>query len=226
MDKSILIVEDELRMRSLLADYFRREGFKIFQADNGVMGLDIFHTNNINLVILDVMMPEMNGFTLCENIRKSSNVPIIILTAKSEEDDKLLGYNLGADDYVTKPFSPRILVAKAKVLLKRSEPPSRINEGVLSFEDMVINELSHDVHIGKKSIALSPKEFDLLLYLVKNKGIALSREKLLDNVWGYSYDGDLRTVDTHIKRLREKLNEKADLISTIRGSGYKFEVKG
>jgi two-component system, OmpR family, response regulator ResD len=226
MEKSILIVEDEIRMRSLLTDYFKREGYRIFQADNGVMGLDIFQTSEINLVILDIMMPEMDGFTLCKNIRKTSDVPIIILTARSEEDDKLLGYELGADDYITKPFSPRILVAKAKALLKRSEASAgSSSEGVIDIGGLVINELSHEVHINKESIYLSPKEFDLLLYFIKNKGIALTREKLLDNVWGYTYDGDLRTVDTHIKRLREKLQGKADLISTVRGSGYKFEVK-
>lgn len=228
MKKNILIVEDEMRMRSLLSDYFKREDYRVLQADNGEMGLEIFSSEAVDLVILDIMMPKMDGFSLCRHIRESSYVPIIILTAKSEEEDKLLGYELGADDYVTKPFSPKVLVAKAKALLKRMDSTSALltdSDGVVSFDGLVVNELSHDVQIHKESIYLSPKEFDLLIYLIKNRNIALSREKLLDNVWGYTYDGDLRTVDTHIKRLREKLKDKADLILTVRGSGYKFEVR-
>lgn len=225
MDKVILIVEDEYRMRRLIGDYFRREGFKIIEAEDGLEALRIFDEKMVSLVILDIMMPKLNGFEVCKAIRKISEAPIIILTAKAEENDKLLGFELGADDYITKPFSPKILVAKTKAILKRIESSSESQEGIISIEGVTIDELSHRVMADEKEINLSPKEFDLLLCLIKNKGIVLSRDKLLDNVWGIDYYGDARTVDTSIKRLREKLNERADLITTVRGAGYKFEVK-
>ncbi len=225
MNKKILVVEDEIRMRILLRDYFLKENFTVFEASNGEEGLMLFNSNSFDLIILDIMMPLMDGFTLCKNIRKSSSIPIIILTAKSEEDDKLLGYELGADDYITKPFSPKVLVAKVKALLKRTENIKDENEAILDFHGLYINKLSHEVSVNGNMINLSPKEYDLLLYLVHNKGIVLSREKILDNLWGYDYEGDIRVIDTSIKRLREKLNEKSDLITTVRGSGYKFEVK-
>lgn len=224
MEESILIVEDEERMRALIAAYLKKEGYSILEAKDGAEAIKLFSNNEINLIILDIMMPLIDGFDVCKYIRKSSNVPIIILTAKSEEDDKLLGYELGADDYITKPFSTKILVAKAKVLLKRYQGNDDLNNNI-KFEGININELSHEVEIDNNEIYLSPKEFDLLLYFVKNKGIVLSRNKILDKVWGMDYYGDVRTVDTHIKRLREKLGEKACLISTIRGSGYKLEGK-
>lgn len=225
MDKVILIVEDEYRMRRLIGDYFRREGFKIIEAEDGLEALRIFDEKLVSLVILDIMMPKLNGFEVCKAIREISEAPIIILTAKAEESDKLLGFELGADDYITKPFSPKILVAKTKAILKRIESNSESQEGIISIEGIIINELSHSVMAEDKEINLSPKEFDLLLCLIKNKGIVLSRDKLLDNVWGIDYYGDARTVDTSIKRLREKLNERADLITTVRGAGYKFEVR-
>lgn len=221
LGKTILIVEDESRMRKLINDYFTREGFKVIEAENGVEGLEKFKENNINIIILDIMMPLLDGFKVCTEIRLSSDVPIILLTAKSEENDKLTGYELGADDYVTKPFSPKVLVAKAKALLKRVEP--LLNE-TLTTDGILINPLSHEVSVNKIVVNLSPKEYDLLLFLVSNKGIVLTRDKLLDKVWGYDYEGDLRTVDTHIKRLREKLNEKSYLVSTVRGIGYMFEA--
>jgi two-component system, OmpR family, response regulator ResD len=225
MGKIILIVEDEQRMRSLLSDYFKREGYTSLEASNGIEGIKTFSDNPIDLVILDIMMPFMDGWEVCKSIRKNSNVPIILLTAKAEDDDKLLGYELGVDDYVTKPFSPKVLVAKVKALLKRIEMQGETNTDSVNIDGLIIDELSHEVKINENTIVLTPKEYDLLLYLVRNKGIALTRDQILDNVWGIDYYGDTRTVDTNIKRLREKLGEKAELITTIRGSGYKFEVK-
>lgn len=225
VEKSVLIVEDEQRMRILLGDYLKKEGFQFLQASNGIEALEQFKKQKIDLVVLDIMMPFLDGWEVCKQIRKTSNIPIIILTAKSEEDDKLLGYELGADDYVTKPFSPKILIAKIKVLLKRIDSSQFTNNSVLDFEGLTIDELSHEVKVMQKEILLSPKEYELLLYIVKNNGIALTRNQILDNVWGIDYYGDTRTVDTNIKRLREKLGEKANLITTIRGSGYRFEVK-
>ena len=229
MNKTILIVEDEERMRKLLRDYFKSSGFSTLEAENGVEALKVFKENKIDLLILDIMMPYMDGFTVCNKVRKTSETPIIILTAKGEEEDKLLGYELGADDYVTKPFSPKILVAKAKALLKRSSSVeidnSQNNLNIMSFNGLKINEASHVVTINGEEILLSPKEYDLLLYFAKNVDIALSRDTILDKVWGFDYFGGLRTVDTHVKRLREKLKDKADYIVTVRGSGYKFEVR-
>ena len=225
MAKTILIVEDELRMRRLISDYFKRESFDILEAENGLKALEVFNKNKVDLVILDIMIPLMDGWEVCKKIRETSYTPIIMLTAKSQEDDKLLGYELGADDYVTKPFSPKILVAKVKALLKRVEPSSDTNIETMDLGGILISEASHQVWVDDEEIILSPKEYDLLLYLVHNKGLALSRSKILDNVWGYDYYGDERTVDTNIKRLREKLRSKAELISTVRGSGYRFEVK-
>ena len=224
MNKNILIVEDELRIRILLRDYFRKGGFNILEASDGEEALRNFSENNIDIVILDIMMPKINGFDVCKTIRSVSNIPIVLLTAREEEDDKLHGYELGADDYVTKPFSPKVLVAKVNALLKRTENIN-INKNLSDFDGLKINKLSHEVALDGNILALSPKEYDLLLYLTSNKGIALSRDKILDNVWGYDYFGDIRTVDTNIKRLREKLLHKSSYITTVRGSGYKFEVK-
>lgn len=225
MNKRILLVEDEERMRILISDYFKREGYTIFEAANGVEAIKAFEKEKADIIILDIMMPFMDGWDVCKIIRKTSNVPIILLTAKSEEDDKLLGYDLGADDYITKPFSPKLLVAKVKALLKRTEIPQDAKEEVFDMDGLIIDELSHVVKVHDNEIILTPKEYDLLLFLVKNKGIALTRDRILDSVWGIDYYGDTRTVDTNIKRLREKLGDKSELISTVRGSGYKFEVK-
>ena len=199
------------------------------EAENGKKALEVLDKNSIDLLILDLMMPCMDGLSVCTHVRSKSDVPIIMLTAKSEEDDKLLGYELGADDYVTKPFNPRILVAKVKALLKRLDsyrPGAALsNNGTIKLGDLVINELSHDVHINNEKLHLTPKEYDLLLHFAKNKGIAFSRDKLLNDVWGFDYYGDFRTVDTHIKRLRQKLGAKSSLIATIRGNGYKLEAE-
>lgn len=225
MEEKILIVEDEERMRNLIDAYLKKEKYETLQAKNGLEAIKIFDSNSIKLIILDIMMPFMDGFDVCKYVRRNSNVPIIILTAKGEEDDKLLGYEIGADDYITKPFSPKVLVAKIKVLLKRYYQDENSNTAITNLEGLVIDELSHEVSIDNKEIYLSPKEYDLLLYFAKNKGISLTRDKILDGVWGMDYYGDVRTVDTHVKRLREKLLDKAYLITTVRGSGYKLETR-
>ncbi|WP_024614948.1 response regulator transcription factor [Clostridium sp. Ade.TY] len=223
MKKSILIVEDEIRIRFLIRDYFINEDFNVYEAEDGEKGIDIFSKEKIDLIILDIMMPKMDGITFLKKIRSVSSVPVILLTAKSEEDDKLQGYEVGADDYMTKPFSPKVLVAKSKALLKRTR--TDIDSSSQDFNGLIINKLSHEVKVNETEISLSPKEYELLLYLISNEGIALSRDTILDNVWGIDYYGDIRTVDTNIKRLREKLLDKSNYIVTVRGSGYKFEAK-
>ena len=223
MKKSILIVEDEIRIRFLIRDYFINENFNVYEAEDGEKGIEAFSKEKIDLIILDIMMPKMDGISFLKKIRSVSSVPVILLTAKSEEDDKLQGYEVGADDYMTKPFSPKVLVAKSKALLKRTR--TDIDSSSQDFNGLTINKMSHEVKVNETEISLSPKEYELLLYLISNEGIALSRDTILDNVWGIDYYGDIRTVDTNIKRLREKLLDKANYIVTVRGSGYKFEVK-
>lgn len=221
--EKILVVEDEDRMRKLISAYLERESYKVLEAADGIEAIDIFNNEEISLAILDIMIPLVDGWRVCRTIREKSSIPVIILTAKSEEEDKLLGYELGADDYVTKPFSPKVLVAKVKALLKRVNLKELDNRN--DFDGLIINEVSHEVTLQENQIYLSPKEYELLIYFSKNIGIVLSRDKILDNVWEKDYYGDLRTVDTHVKRLREKLKDRAYLINTVRGSGYKFEVK-
>ncbi|MGN0145218.1 MAG: response regulator transcription factor [Clostridium sp.] len=223
MKKSVLIVEDELRIRFLLRDYLTKDDFNVFEASNGEEGLLIFSTQKIDLVLLDIMMPVMDGLTMLEKLREVSTVPVILLTAKGEEEDKLQGYDYGADDYITKPFSPKVLMAKVKALLKRTRED--VDSSSQEFNGLTINKLSHEVKVDGKEISLSPKEYELLIYLVDNEGIALSRDNILDHVWGLDYYGDIRTVDTNVKRLREKLLDKSNLIVTVRGSGYKFDSK-
>lgn len=223
MRKSILVVEDEIRIRFLLRDYLLKDGFSIFEASNGEEALEIFSKEKIDLVISDIMMPKMDGISMLEKLREVSTVPVILLTAKEQEEDKLLGYECGADDYITKPFSPKVLIAKVKALLKRTKED--VDSSSQDFNGLTINKLSHEVKIDGKEILLSPKEYELLIYLITNEGIALSRDNILDNVWGIDYYGDIRTIDTNVKRLREKLLDKANYIVTVRGSGYKFEVK-
>ncbi|WP_294344234.1 response regulator transcription factor [uncultured Clostridium sp.] len=217
MKINILIVDDEVRIRDLLGAYLTKEGYNIYYASNGKEALDIFKDDIINLVILDVMMPIMDGIVALKEMRKIKNVPTLMLTAKSEEEDILLAYGMGADDYETKPFSPKILVAKINAIIKR-------NYNVQS-EDLIIDEEGHRVLVDGKEISLSKTEFDLLKYFVANEGIVLSRDRILDKVWGYDFEGDLRAVDTGIKRLREKLKDKASYINTVRGVGYKYEKK-
>lgn len=225
MNERVLIVDDEERIRKLIGAYLKRDGFEVIEAENGMEALNLFRSNNIHLVLLDVMMPIMDGWSVCREIRKTSNVPVIFLTAKGEDDDKLLGYELGTDYFVTKPFDIRVLIAQVKALLKRTYGSEKRNKKELNFDGLIIDEPSHEVTLDGVSINLSPKEYELLIYFAENNGIVLSREKILDYIWGMDFIGDLRTVDSHIKRLREKLGEKSYLISTVRGTGYKFEVK-
>lgn len=223
MKKSILVVEDEIRIRFLLRDYLVKDNFNVFEASNGEEGLDVFSKEKIDLVISDIMMPKMDGITMLQKLREVSTVPLILLTAKEQEEDKLQGYEYGADDYVTKPFSPKVLIAKVKALLKRTKED--VDSSSQDYNGLTVNKLSHEVKIEGKEILLSPKEYELLIYLITNEGIALSRDNILDNVWGIDYYGDIRTIDTNVKRLREKLLDKSNYIVTVRGSGYKFEVK-
>lgn len=225
MKERILIVDDEERMRNLIAAYLKKEGYEIIEAENGLEALEIFKTQIIHLVVLDIMMPVIDGWSTCRELRTISTVPIIMLTAKSEDDDKLLGFELGTDHYISKPFDSRLLVAKVKSLIKRiyySEPE---NKREIYLDGLRIDELSHTVTIDSRKIYLAPKEYELLLYMALNKNIVLSREQILNYVWGVNFEGDFRTVDSQVKRLREKLEDKAYLLSTIRGIGYKFAGK-
>lgn len=219
----ILVVDDEGRMRKLVKDFLSKKGYQVIEAANGEEAVDIFYENkDIALIILDVMMPKMDGWEVCREIRKMSQVPIIMLTAKSDERDELLGFELGVDEYITKPFSPKILVARVEAILRRSNAIGP--EDVIEVGGIMINKAAHEVTIDGKGIELSFKEFELLTYFVTNQGVALSRERILNNVWNYDYFGDARTIDTHVKKLRSKLGSKGDYIKTIWGMGYKFEV--
>lgn len=220
---NILVVEDEEKLRKLISMYLRREMVNVIEAANGQEALDKWNENEVHLVVLDVMLPLYDGWTICKRIREASTVPIIMLTARGEENDKLFGFELGVDDYITKPFSVKELVARIKALLKRSQ--QQVSLEIVELEDLKVDKKSHKVTINQQLLNLSPKEYDLLLYFIHNKNQALSREVLLDGVWGYDYYGDLRTVDTHVKRLRQKLMEFGDRIVTVRGVGYRFEVK-
>ncbi len=222
---TILIVDDEERIRKLIAAYLKKDNYNTMEAENGMDAIKILKENHIKLMILDVMMPVMDGWTVLNEVRKFSNIPVIMLTAKSEEEDTLLAFELGTDIYLTKPFSPKVLVANVKASLKRSYNCQGNNNKVCAFEGIHIDKNSHRVTIDEKEINLLPKEFQLLVYFMDNNRLVLTREQILNAVWGNDYYGDLRTVDTHIRRLREKLGTRAYAISTIRGYGYKFEVK-
>ena len=225
MDKlKILVVDDESRMRKLVRDFLEREGYAVLEAGDGMEAMDIFYEEkDIALIILDVMMPHMDGWQPCREIRKESQVPIIMLTARSEERDELQGFELGVDEYISKPFSPKILVARVTAILRRTN--ALASDDLLHADGIEIDKAAHMVKIDGKPIELSYKEFELLTYFVENQGIALSREKILNNVWNYDYFGDARTIDTHVKKLRSKLGDKGDYIQTIWGMGYKFEVQ-
>lgn len=221
---SILIVDDESRMRKLIKDFLEREGYRILEAANGLEALDLFYENkDIALIILDVMMPQMDGWQVCREVRKLSTVPIMMLTARSEERDELRGFELGVDEYISKPFSPKILVARVNALVKRVK--GAFAEGGLEAGGIVINKAAHMVTVDGTELELSVKEFELLVYFLENQRIALTREKILNGVWDFDYFGDARTVDTHVKKLRSKLGEKGSYIKTIWGMGYKFEVE-
>ncbi len=221
---TILVVDDEERMRKLVRDFLTKEGYKVLEAENGEKALEMFFEHkNISLIILDVMMPKMDGWEVTKTIREYSKVPIILLTAKSEERDELRGFELGVDEYIAKPFSPKILIARVEALLRRSN--QRKSEAV-SLGGIVIDKAAHQVTIDGKPIELTYKEFELLCYFADNKGLALSREKILNNVWNYDYDGEDRTIDTHVKKLRSKMGPKGKSIITIWGFGYKFDPEG
>ena len=223
-DIKIMVVDDESRMRKLVRDFLTREGYKVIEAGDGEEAVDLFYANrDVALIILDVMMPKMDGWQTCREIRAESKVPIIMLTAKGDEQDELRGFELGVDEYISKPFSPKILVARVEAILRRSGKAEA--EEMLSAGGIEINTTAHEVSVDGKKIDLSFKEFELLSYFLENQGIALSREKILNHVWNYDYFGDARTIDTHVKKLRSKLGDKGDLIHTIWGMGYKFEAE-
>lgn len=219
----LLVVDDESRMRKLVRDFLERKNFQVLEAENGLEAMEIFYEEkDIALIILDVMMPKMDGWQVCREVRQSSKVPIIMLTARSDERDELQGFELGVDEYISKPFSPKILVARVEAVLRRVthlEEEQLTDAGGIS-----IDKSAHIVKIDGETIELSYKEFELLSYFIENQGIALSREKILNNVWNYDYFGDARTIDTHVKKLRSKLGDKGAYIKTIWGMGYKFEV--
>ncbi|MGN0374409.1 MAG: response regulator transcription factor [Butyrivibrio sp.] len=220
MKHKILVVDDESRMRKLVRDFLHRKDYDVLEAENGEEAVDVFCANNdISLIILDVMMPKMDGWQVCREIRKLSNVPIVMLTAKSEEQDELLGFELGVDEYITKPFSPKVLTARVEAILRRV---SGDEQDILKAGDIEVDRIAHIVKVEGQVIDLSFKEFELLTYFMENRGVALSREKILNNVWNYDYFGDARTIDTHVKKLRSKLGKSGDLIKTIWGLGYKF----
>ena len=219
----ILVVDDEARMRKLVKDFLTKKNFQVLEAGNGEEAMDIFYEEkDIALIILDVMMPKMDGWEVCREIRKNSKVPIIMLTARSDERDELLGFDLGVDEYISKPFSPKILVARVEAILRRTGQNNP--EDVISAGGIVIDKAAHLATVDGKPMELSFKEFELLTYFLENQGIALSREKILNSVWNYDYFGDARTIDTHVKKLRSKMGDKGEYIKTVWGMGYKFEV--
>ena len=219
----ILVVDDESRMRKLVKDFLTKKNFQVLEAGNGEEAMDIFYEEkDIALIILDVMMPKMDGWEVCREIRKNSKVPIIMLTARSDERDELLGFDLGVDEYISKPFSPKILVARVEAILRRTGQTNP--EDVLSAGGIVIDKAAHLATVDGNPMDLSFKEFELLTYFLENEGIALSREKILNSVWNYDYFGDARTIDTHVKKLRSKMGDKGEYIKTVWGMGYKFEV--
>ena len=219
----VLVVDDESRMRKLVRDFLVKKDFIVLEAEDGAQAVDIFFsTKDISLIILDVMMPKMDGWQVCREIREMSDVPIIMLTAKSDERDELLGFDLGVDEYISKPFSPKILVARVEAILRRSNLLN--DDSIITAGEITLNKSAHEVTVAGKPIELSFKEFELLNYFMDNQGLALSREKILNSVWNYDYFGDARTIDTHVKKLRSKLGRQGDYIKTIGGMGYKFEV--
>ena len=220
----ILVVDDESRMRKLVKDFLVRQGYTVLEAADGMEAMDYFYEDkDIALIILDVMMPKMDGWQVCREIRMHSKVPIIMLTARSEERDELQGFDLGVDEYISKPFSPKILVARVEAILRRTQGSGNTDE--ISAGGIVVDKAAHTVMSDGSPVDLSFKEFELLTYFMENQGIALSREKILNNVWNYDYFGDARTIDTHVKKLRSKLGDKGEYIKTIWGMGYKFEVE-
>lgn len=221
----LLVVDDEPKIREVIREYAEFNGYEVTEAEDGMSAVGLCKLNKYDLVILDIMMPKLDGFTACKEIKKISDVPIIMLSARGEEYDKLFGFELGIDDYIVKPFSPKELMARVNVVLERRNSVSKDNSSVLTFDGLEINIAARTVSVDGKRVELTPKEYDLLFYLIKNKSIALSRDKLLSDIWGYDFFGDDRTIDTHIKNLRNNLGPYRDFIVTLRGVGYKFEYE-
>lgn len=223
-ETTVMIVDDESRMRKLVKDFLLQKNFKVIEAENGEVAIDLFEErkDKIDLILLDVMMPKFDGWSVLRKIRQTSNVPVIMLTARGEEQDELFGFELGVDEYIAKPFSPKILVARVEALLNRTRAKK---ENKTDYAGIVVDYDGRTVSCDGKNIELSLREYELLTYLLENEGIALSREKILNNVWNYDYYGDSRTIDSHIKKIRHKLGKKGKYIKTIRGVGYKFETK-
>ena len=218
----ILIADDEARMRKLLRDFLVRENYEVAEAEDGEEALSVFESDkDISLVILDVMMPKLDGWEVCKEIRKTSDTPIIMLTAKSDEKDELQGFELGVDEYITKPFSPKILVARVEAIMRRA---GQSTGEVLEAGGIVVDKGAHQILVDGKPVEMTSKEFELMQYFIENQGIALSRDKILNQVWNYDYFGDARTIDTHVKKIRSKIGKKGDMIKTVWGVGYKFDV--
>ena len=221
----LLVVDDEPKIREVIREYAEFNGYEVTEAEDGMSAVGLCKLNKYDLVILDIMMPKLDGFTACKEIKKISDVPIIMLSARGEEYDKLFGFELGIDDYIVKPFSPKELMARVNVVLERRNSVSKDNSSVLTFDGLEINIAARTVSVDGKRVEHTPKEYDLLFYLIKNKNIALSRDKLLSDIWGYDFFGDDRTIDTHIKNLRNNLGPYRNFIVTLRGVGYKFEYE-
>ena len=220
----ILVVDDEINIRKVVREYAEFEGYEVAEAEDGMQAIEAVKNNDFDIIVMDVMMPKLDGYSACKEIKKIKNIPVIMLSARGEEYDKLFGFEIGVDDYVVKPFSPKELMARIKVVMKRNAAPAEQSSERLKFEGLEIDMAGREVYVNGQKASMTPKEYDLLFFLVKNRNLAMSRDKLLESVWGYDFFGDDRTVDTHIKMLRNSLGEYRKFIITLRGMGYKFEA--